>query len=117
MIPIVLWREENLSPESKRTILWKELSDTLENVLETYPKRTKIDVLRAEISLTCKKFAVNQPGIYQLAVPTGGGKTLSSLRYALEHAKIFHKDRIFYIIPFTTIIDQNAKEIKNILHR
>ncbi len=105
------------SPESKRTILWKELSDTLENVLETYPKRTKIDVLRAEISLTCKKFAVNQPGIYQLAVPTGGGKTLSSLRYALEHAKIFHKDRIFYIIPFTTIIDQNAKEIKNILHR
>ncbi|MBS3995359.1 MAG: CRISPR-associated helicase Cas3', partial [Alkaliphilus sp.] len=50
-----------------------------------------------------------------LSVPTGGGKTLSSLRYALEHAKKFNKDRIFYIIPFTTIIDQNAKEIKAIL--
>lgn len=50
-------------------------------------------------------------------MPTGGGKTLSSLRYALEHAKKFKKDRIFYIIPFTTIIDQNAKEIKDILGR
>lgn len=105
------------SPEINRTVLWKELSDKLERVLETYPKQTKIDILRAKISLTCKNFAVNKPGIYQLSVPTGGGKTLSSLRYALEHAKIFHKDRIFYIIPFTTIIDQNAKEIKNILCR
>lgn len=50
-------------------------------------------------------------------MPTGGGKTLSSLRYALEHAKKFNKDRIFYIIPFTTIIDQNAKDIKDILCR
>jgi len=39
------------------------------------------------------------------------------LRYALEHAKEFNKERIFYIIPFTTIIDQNAKEIKDILGR
>ena len=103
--------------EINRTILWNELSDKLESALETYPQKTKIDVLRADISLACKKFAVNKPGIYQLSVPTGGGKTLSSLRYALEHAKIFHKDRIFYIIPFTTIIDQNAREIKNILCR
>lgn len=50
-------------------------------------------------------------------VPTGGGKTLSSLRYALEHAREFKKDRIVYIIPFTTIIDQNSKEIKDFLDR
>jgi CRISPR-associated endonuclease/helicase Cas3 len=105
------------SPAINRTILWQELSDKLESALEAYPKKTQIDLLRADISLTCKNFAVHKPGIYQLSVPTGGGKTLSSLRYALEHAQIFHKDRIFYIIPFTTIIDQNAREIKNILCR
>jgi len=97
--------------------LWDELSEKLEKKLECYPKLTKIDVLRDEISLSCKTFAKNNTGIYQLCVPTGGGKTLSSLRYALEHAKEFNKDRIFYIIPFTTIIDQNAKEIKDIIKR
>jgi CRISPR-associated endonuclease/helicase Cas3 len=95
--------------------LWNELSDLLESELKRYPKVTKIDLLREEISVSCKNFGRNNSGIYQLSVPTGGGKTLSSLRYALEHAKAFNKDRIFYIIPFTTIIDQNAKEIKDIL--
>ena len=102
-------------PNIDKSALWNELSDVLETKLESYPKETKIDLLREEVSLACKNFAENSPGIYQLSVPTGGGKTLSSLRYALEHAKKFDKDRVFYIIPFTTIIDQNAKEIKDIL--
>jgi len=102
-------------PNIDKSALWNELSDVLETKLESYPKETKIELLRDEVSLACKNFAENSPGIYQLSVPTGGGKTLSSLRYALEHAKKFDKDRIFYIIPFTTIIDQNAKEIKDIL--
>lgn len=102
-------------PSIDKIALWNELSDALEIELSGYPKITKIDLLREEVSLACKNFAGNSPGIYQLSVPTGGGKTLSSLRYALEHAKKFDKDRIFYIIPFTTIIDQNAKEIKDIL--
>lgn len=104
-------------PNIDKAALWNELSDMLEAKLKSYPKETKIDLLREEVSLSCKNFAKNDLGIYQLSVPTGGGKTLSSLRYALEHAKTkkFNKDRIFYIIPFTTIIDQNAKEIKDIL--
>ncbi|MBZ9607291.1 CRISPR-associated helicase Cas3' [Clostridium estertheticum] len=100
-----------------KSALWKELADKLETKLESYPKSTRIDLLREEVSITCKNFTENKTGIYQLAVPTGGGKTLSSLRYALGHAKKFDKDRIFYIIPFTTIIDQNAKDIKDILCR
>jgi CRISPR-associated endonuclease/helicase Cas3 len=52
-----------------------------------YPKLSKIDLLREEISDACKRFAENATGIYQLSVPTGGGKTLSSLRYVLQHAK------------------------------
>ncbi|MFT9494220.1 CRISPR-associated helicase Cas3' [Anaerosolibacter sp.] len=103
--------QQNIS----KSTLWNELAEVLETKLKSYPKLSKIDLLREEISLACKNFGKNSPGIYQLAVPTGGGKTLSSLRYALEHAKEFNKDRVFYIIPFTTIIDQNAKEIKDIL--
>jgi len=102
-------------PSIDKSALWNELSDVLEIKLKGYPKITKIDLLREEVSQSCKNFAEHSPGIYQLSVPTGGGKTLSSLRYALEHAKKFNKDRIFYVIPFTTIIDQNAKEIKDIL--
>ncbi|MEG6520978.1 CRISPR-associated helicase Cas3' [Desulfotomaculum sp. 1211_IL3151] len=98
-----------------KSALWGELADILEEKLKDYPQESKIDCLRADISLACRDFARNGSGIYQLAVPTGGGKTLSSLRYALNHAKAFNKDRIFFIIPFTTIIDQNAGEIKDIL--
>jgi len=108
---------EGIGPKQRldNLTLWNELSDVLETKLKDYPQITKIDLLRQEISMSCKDFAGNSPGVYQLSVPTGGGKTLSSLRFALEHAKKFNKDRIFYIIPFTTIIDQNAKEIKNVL--
>ncbi len=110
---------ENKEEEKQidKIVLWSELSNKLEQELNSYPNSNKIDLLRRDISMSCKAFAKNDTGIYQLCVPTGGGKTLSSLRYALEHAKEFKKDRIFYIIPFTTIIDQNAKEIKKILNR
>ncbi len=99
--------------------LWEELSEKLEHHIEGFIKESKISILRREISDACKNFAQHKPGIFRLCVPTGGGKTLSSLRYALEHAKIkaFKKERIFYIIPFTTIIDQNARVIKDILKR
>jgi len=113
---------KNPQPQTDKLDLWNELSDILEYKLKSYPKLNKIDLLREEVSISCKNFGSNRPGIYQLSVPTGGGKTISSLRFALEHAKgfkedgkTFIKDRIFYIIPFTTIIDQNAKEIKDIL--
>lgn len=108
---------ENKARKEKvnKSALWAELSGILEAELSNYSQEGKINKLRAEISLACRDFARKVPGIYQLAVPTGGGKTLSSLRYALNHAKEFNKDRIFYIIPFTTIIDQNAREIKDIL--
>ncbi len=100
-----------------KNCLWTGLSEHLNKKLDDLPKISKIDLLRNEISQSCKSFAKNKTGIYKLLVPTGGGKTLSSLRYALEHAREFKKDRIVYIIPFTTIIDQNSKEIKDFLDR
>lgn len=74
-----------------------------------------INYLRSEMSKQCEKFAENPSGIYTLSIPTGGGKTLASLRYALRHAKLYNKNRIIYVVPFTTIIEQNAKVVRQIL--
>lgn len=71
-----------------------------------------IDLARKEISRACAVAAKKPEGVYRLNVPTGGGKTLSSLRYALEHAKEYHKKRIFFVMPLLSIIEQNAKEIR-----
>ncbi|KAF5031473.1 DEAD/DEAH box helicase [anaerobic digester metagenome] len=77
----------------------------------------EIDRLRAEISETCRQAAACPGGIYRLCVPTGGGKTLASLRYALQHAILHKKRRIIYAIPFTTIIDQNADVVRKSLKK
>lgn len=104
-------KEKTLNQEA----LWRTLSDRMESFVISLEHRNDIDVLRSQISDACKNFAVKNTGIYSLTVPTGGGKTYSSFRYALEHAKEKQKDRIIYVAPFTTIIDQNAKQIKDIL--
>lgn len=97
------------------TVLWNELSGKLEKFVDALPSDTELNKERRKISNQCLLFAQQPTGIYRLNVPTGGGKTLSSLRFALNHAKERHKNRIFYIIPFTTIIDQSARDIRDIL--
>ncbi|MGH2569316.1 MAG: CRISPR-associated helicase Cas3', partial [Bacteroidota bacterium] len=67
------------------------------------------------MSQQCFEYSSKSSGLYQLTVPTGGGKTLASLRFALHHASKHEMDRIFYVIPYTSIIDQNAEEVKKIL--
>ncbi|WP_127531142.1 CRISPR-associated helicase Cas3' [Paenibacillus kobensis] len=74
-----------------------------------------INVLRRQMSDQCDKFAYKSSGIYTLSIPTGGGKTLASLRYGLKHAIDKGKKRIIYVVPYTTIIEQNAEVIRNIL--
>lgn len=99
---------------------WKTLIDRLESHIANFDSSGIINKARKIISDNCKDAAERPKGIFTLTVPTGGGKTLSSLRFALHHAFKYQKtnnkiDRIFYIIPYTTIIDQNAKVARDIL--
>lgn len=70
----------------------------------------RISILRHKVRGDCERAAGLAPGFFSLTVPTGGGKTLSSLAFALKHATIpdHNLRRIIYVVPFTTIIEQNA---------
>lgn len=99
-----------------------ESMETLQNRLEKHIsewlKNTDTDTIngrRTEILKNCIKEGKQKEGIFRLTVPTGGGKTLASLAFALEHAVKNHKDRIIYVIPYTSIIEQNAQVFREIL--
>ncbi|MCF7521446.1 CRISPR-associated helicase Cas3' [Neisseria sp. ZJ106] len=95
---------------------WHSAIEQLEYHLKQFEIRYPIDKIRQQISDGClKRGQTDEQNIYTLTVPTGGGKTLASLRYALHHAQKHSLDRIIYIIPYTSIIDQNAQAVRNIL--
>lgn len=97
---------------------WTHLINLLDNHLssfDTKERKKPIDELRVSISQHCRDKAENEKGIYTLTVPTGGGKTLASLRFALHHAEKNKMDRVIYAIPFTSIIDQNVDVVREVL--
>jgi CRISPR-associated endonuclease/helicase Cas3 len=97
---------------------WETLVKRLDTKVvefESKPGRNEVDELRSQVSQSCFDFSSRPKGIYQLTVPTGGGKTLASLRFALNHADHHKMERVFYIIPYTSIIDQNAEEVRKIM--
>ena len=87
------------------------------NKLRKIANQTIVNRQREIVLQNCIKAATSEPGLYSLTVPTGGGKTLSSLAFALEHASFskFTRRRIIYVIPFTTIIEQNAAVFREFL--
>lgn len=96
---------------------WSLLIKRLETHLAGLSCDNNIDRHRNDISDKCRRAANNNRGIFQLTVPTGGGKTLASLRFALHHAHKHGMDRIIYVVPYTTIIDQNAQSVRDILEK
>ena len=104
------WRKEFPSLEN----LHNNLQSHLERLMVAVPSST-INKHRADILNQCLSAADWPPGLFSLTVPTGGGKTLSSLAFALKHALRFGKKRIIYVIPYTSIIEQNAAVFRDIL--
>lgn len=90
--------------------LYKHIASWLTNYNENTVNGRRSSILRA-----CLEKGRGPQGLYQLTVPTGGGKTVSSLAFALRHANEHHLERIIYVIPFTSIIEQNAQVFKDIL--
>ena len=78
-------------------------------------KATAVNALRVEILRHVRSRASDSRGLFTLTVPTGGGKTLASLAFALEHAKRHHLERIVYAIPFTSVIDQTVAIFRQVL--
>lgn len=92
--------------------LWTCLLKTVEEKLEKLPCDTSINKARRKISDLCREAAEKESGIYRLNVPTGGGKTLASLRYALAHAAKYGKSRVIFTSPLLSILEQNSKVIR-----
>lgn len=95
--------------------LWEEYAQRLEQAISSFSADSEINKIRRNISEQCLNAASRPKGIYQLAVPTGGGKTLSSLRFALNHAKIHDAEHVIYVIPYLSVLEQTAKDIKKAL--
>ncbi len=107
-------------------VSWDTLIERLEAKYAEYAQKTaqmqsgqarEVNELRAQVAQACLDAATKPKSIYQLTVPTGGGKTEASLRFALHHARAHGMDRVFYIVPYITIIDQNADKVRQIMEK
>jgi CRISPR-associated endonuclease/helicase Cas3 len=89
------------------------LDSHLEQLAKTAPD-TPVNRIRREILAACRNASHQNHGIFSLTVPTGGGKTLSGMAFAMDHAVKYGKDRVIYVIPYTSIIEQTAKILADI---
>ena len=103
-------------PRGKHSTL-AELLRRLEKHIEPWTRNpsNELNAKRCEILTNCIDASKNAQGLFTLTVPTGGGKTVSSLAFALSHAVQHEMQRVIYVIPYTSIIEQNAEVFRSIL--
>lgn len=81
-----------------------------------FPPKTKLNEQRCTLLNQClEQGTLQKPGLFSLTIPTGGGKTVASLAFALRHAKAHGLRRVVYVVPYTSIIEQNAQVFRDIL--
>ena len=96
--------------------LWEAMSKRMNEKCAEFSKRKDpISKQRCSISDRCAEFAKNKVGACRLVVPTGGGKTLSSLRFAIEYCRKHGTEKIIYTAPFMSILEQNSEELRKIV--
>jgi CRISPR-associated endonuclease/helicase Cas3 len=108
--PAVVVHRQNQTYET-----WEKLLERLDRNLSQMDTDGCVNRIRRQVSDECFRAADRLGGIYTLTVPTGGGKTLSALRFALEHARRHALDRIIFVSPYISIVDQNAAVARSIL--
>ena len=95
--------------------------EVLEGKLQAYtaswfPPESQLNRERCKILERCiNQGEIQRPGLFTLTIPTGGGKTVASLAFALRHARVHKLRRIVYVVPYTSIIEQNARVFRKIL--
>lgn len=99
-------------PDDMRPV-WKKQLDYAEKIMTGFDNTSAINQARSRISSMCRMQADQPEGLYRLNVPTGAGKTISSLRFALAHAARWNKSRIIFTSPLLSILEQNAHVIRN----
>lgn len=91
------------------------LCDRLDSYIQPWWDPTgQLNKARCKVLRDCIDGAVGPRGLYTLTVPTGGGKTIASMAYALHHARLYGMERVIYVIPYTSIIEQNAAVFREI---
>lgn len=87
----------------------------LDEHLRGFQADSEVNRIRARILAHVRQQAALAPGLFSLTVPTGGGKTLASLAFALDHAIAHGQRRVIFVIPFTSIVEQNAAVFRRAL--
>lgn len=91
------------------------LLDRLDRYTGNFKPDSPVNVIRAGVLKACRDAADLTPGLFSLTVPTGGSKTLSALTFSMRHAVSHCLDRVIYVAPFTSIIEQNADVFRSAL--
>lgn len=109
-------RAENREVEREIHVSLEALAGKLDRHLTGLRRSdSEVNRLRGTVLDHVRERAALVPGLFSLTVPTGGGKTLASLAFALDHARRYGLDRVIYAIPFTSVIDQTASVFRDIL--
>ena len=101
--------------EIKKKVDFGFLHSNLVDYIDSLKVESPIGNLRQTISEESENAASRTSGIYRMNVPTGGGKTFAVMRFALSHAVKYKKERIIYVAPFKSIVDQTATEYRKSL--